>query len=289
MQLHFLRLAFKLLNLVSPRLAARLAVSIFYTPRRYPASNWEQAALSAGRDDQLLFDGEPLAATIWGDNGPTVLLVHGWQGRRGQLGKIALALMAEGFRIVTVDGPAHGSSTKRRTTLVEFAQAVEIAADRYGPLHAIVGHSFGAAASAIALRKGVDARCAVLISCPYSLRHVVRGFARIVGLPNRSHEQMYPIMQRLHRCPESDLSFDTIGPELQLPCLSIHDAADKYIPVSDGEKVSRSIAQAKWIRTQDLGHMRILQAEAVVQQVTDFVVQARDKPSFSVLTAQPTT
>lgn len=276
MQLYFLRLLFKLVNLFSPRLAARMAVAIFYSPRRYPAANWEKTALAEGDTDQLLFDGEPLEATIWGQNGPTVLLVHGWQGRRGQLGKIALTLLAKGFRVVAVDGPAHGSSAKRRTTLVEFAQAVEIAADRYGPLHAIVGHSFGAAASAIALRGGVQAQCAVLISCPYSLRHVVRGFARIVGLPNRSHEQMYPLMQRLHRCPESDLSFDTIGPDLHLPCLLIHDTGDKYIPAADGERVSRSIDRAEWMGTQGLGHMRILQAEAVALRVADFVAQTGD-------------
>ena len=41
------------------------------------------------------------------------------------------------------------------------------------PLHGIVGQSFGAAADAIAMRNGVGAERAVLISCPSSLRHVV--------------------------------------------------------------------------------------------------------------------
>ncbi|MBB5447920.1 MULTISPECIES: alpha/beta hydrolase [unclassified Paraburkholderia] len=273
MQLKFFRLLFALLDALSPRLAARLAVSVFYTPRRYPAAKWESTASASGKPDSLRFDGEHLDATIWEGKGPTVLLVHGWQGRRGQLGKIALELLDRGYRVVTFDGPAHGSSAKKRTTLVEFSEAVEHAARGYGPLHGIVGHSFGAAAVAIAMRKGVQAQRAVLISCPFSLRHVVGGFARFVRLPGRSHEKMYPIMQGLHHCAETELSFDTIGPDLRTPCLLIHDESDKYIPITDGEKVTRSIAGAELVRTRTLGHMRILQDERVVQRVADFVAQ----------------
>jgi pimeloyl-ACP methyl ester carboxylesterase len=270
MQLKLFRLLFAFLDTISPRIAARLAVSVFYTPRRYPAAKWESTATATGKLDRLRFDGEHLEATIWEGKGPTVLLVHGWQGRRGQLGKIAIELLNKGYRVVTFDGPAHGSSAKKRTTLVEFSEAVEHAALQFGPLHGIVGHSFGAAAVGIAMRKGVQAQRVVLISCPFSLRHVVGGFARFVGLPGRSHEKMYPIMRGLHRCPETELSFDTIGPDLQTPCLLIHDESDQYIPITDGEKVTRSIDGAELVRTRGLGHMRILQDERVMQRVAEF-------------------
>ena len=86
----------------------------------------------------------------------------------------------------------HTDRRPKRTTLVEFSEAVAHADRQFGPLHGIVGHSFGAAAVAIAMRKGVSVERAVLISCPFSLRHVVSGFAKIIGLPSKSHEKMYP-------------------------------------------------------------------------------------------------
>jgi len=271
MQLKLFRLLFILIDAFSSRLAARLAVSIFYAPRKFSAAKWEKAGIATGQADKLLFDQEELTATVWEGEGPTVLLVHGWQGRRSQLVKIAVNLSKEGYRVVAFDGPAHGSSAKKRTTLVEFAEAVECAATQFGPIHAIVGHSFGAAAVGIALRKGVEAERAILISCPYSLRHVVSGFAEFIGLPSRSHEKMYPIMERLHRCPEAQLSFENIGPDLRMPCLLIHDEADQYIPITDGEQISRTIDGSKLLRTKGLGHMRILQDDSVVQRVSRFV------------------
>ncbi len=273
MQFKLLRLLFRLLNAISSSVAGRLAVAVFYSPRRYPAANWERAGIALGKSDTLHFDGEKLAATGWGNEGPTVLLVHGWQGRRSQLVKIAVNLSEKGYRVVTFDGPAHGSSAKKRTTLVEFSEAVESAAKQFGPLYGIVGHSFGAAAVAIAMRKGVRAERAVLISCPFSLRHVVSGFAKVVGLPSKSHEKMYPLMERLHRCPESELSFETIGPDLEAKCLLIHDETDQYIPLKDGEMVSLTIDGAQIVRTRGLGHMRILQDDGVVARVSQFVCE----------------
>jgi pimeloyl-ACP methyl ester carboxylesterase len=271
MQLKLFRLLFGLLNAIAPGLAARLAVAVFYAPRKFAAAKWERTGIALGRQEKLHFDNEQLTATVWGSEGPAVLLVHGWQGRRGQLAKIAIDLSAKGYRVIAFDGPAHGSSSKKRTTLVEFSEAVESAAQQFGPLHAIVGHSFGAAAAAIAMRRGVQVQRAVLISCPFSLRHVVSGFAKIVGLPSRSHEKMYPLMERLHRCAEEQLSFENIGPDLHTPCLLIHDTADKYIALKDGEMVLLTIAGAELVRTKGLGHMRILQDEKVVERVSQFL------------------
>ncbi|CAE6867167.1 hypothetical protein R75461_08349 [Paraburkholderia nemoris] len=281
MQLKLFRILFRLLDVISSSLAARLAVAVFYAPRKFPAAKWETAGIALGKDDVLHFDEERLAATVWGGDGPTVLLVHGWQGRRSQLAKIAMDLSEKGHRVVTFDGPAHGSSAKKRTTLVEFSEAVQSAAKQFGPLHAIVGHSFGAAAVAIALRKGVRAERAVLISCPFSLRHVVSGFAKFVGLPSRSHEKMYPLMEQLHRCPEEQLSFETIGPDLATPCLLIHDATDQYIPLTDGEMVSLTIEGAELVCTKGLGHMRILQDDGVVARVSQFVSEPATQLSMS--------
>lgn len=276
MTLKLFRLMFRLLDIIYSSMAARVAVAVFYSPRKYPAAMWEKAGMAHGKSDRLFFDGEHLDATVWG-SGPTVLLVHGWQGRRSQLAKIAVDLTENGYRVVAFDGPAHGSSAKKRTTLVQFAEAVERASEQFGPFHAIVGHSFGAAAAAIAMRKGVRAECAVLISCPFSLRHVVSGFAKLVALPSRSHEKMYPLMERLHRCPERQLSFESIGPDLETPCLLIHDETDQYIPFKDAELVSLTIDGAELIRTKGLGHMRILQDEGVVKRVSQFVCKSKNQ------------
>ena len=59
----------------------------------------------------------------WGA-GPSVLLVHGWEGRGAQLGALVDPLVAAGYRVVALDGPAHGDSPGRLSTLALPAHAV---------------------------------------------------------------------------------------------------------------------------------------------------------------------
>jgi len=281
MQLSVLRWFFKWLGTLSPALGARAGVRVFYKPRRFPTPNWEKAAAEASHPARLGWkNGQQLAARTWGSDGPTVLLVHGWEGRATQLGKIAVALSVRGYRVVAFDGPAHGQPQQERTTLVEFADAVKRAVDQFGPIDAIVGHSFGAAASCIAVQKGAAVKRLVLISCPFSIRNVVSRFAQFLSIPDRAHEKMYPIMERLHACSEHDLSFVTIGPELQLPCLLIHDTDDKYVPLSDGHAVAERIAGAKLVETSGLGHLRILQDGSVVARVCGYLGDAAARRSL---------
>jgi len=82
-------------------------------------------------------------------------------------------------------------------------------------------------------------------------------------------------MEKLHRCPEARLSFENIGPDLKMPFLLIHDETDRYVPVTDGEKVLSTINRAELVRTNGLGHMRILQDEAVVQKVSRYISEPR--------------
>lgn len=111
MQLKLFRLLFRLLNAISSAVASRLAVAVFYSPRRFQAANWEKTGLALGKSETLHFDGETRRNRV-GNEGPAVLLVHGWQGRRSQLVKIAVDLAEKGYRVITFDGPAHGSSAK---------------------------------------------------------------------------------------------------------------------------------------------------------------------------------
>src|SRR5207253_222788 len=57
---------------------------------------------------------------------------------------------------------------------------------RVGPVHAVIAHSLGAAASVIALAEGLGADRAVLIAPPADLPRYAREYARAVGLSARS-------------------------------------------------------------------------------------------------------
>ena len=149
-----IRLFFAVLGRLSPALAGRVAAKLFARPRRHVRPDRERELIARG--SRVPLPGG-LHATSWGA-GPTVLLVHGWEGRGAQLGAFVDPLVAAGFRVVALDGPAHGDSSGRTTTGPEFARAMVATRDAVGPLAAVVGHSFGGFTSLLAVSRGLPDR-----------------------------------------------------------------------------------------------------------------------------------
>src|SRR5579871_2666521 len=148
----------------APTVAERLQESLekFLTPPIMPLSNRDITLLQSGTELTLL---SGLAATVWGD-GPPVLLAHGWGCRRTHWGAFIVPLAKAGFRVVSVDAPAHGDSTGQFADVASFANGLLETGRELGPLAAIVGYSFGAGASALALSRGLVAERAVFLSGP---------------------------------------------------------------------------------------------------------------------------
>jgi pimeloyl-ACP methyl ester carboxylesterase len=232
------------------------------------------------RNDELLGRGTPvvltcgLAATAWG-TGPTVLMAHGWESRRTHWSAFIGPLVDAGFQAVAVDAPAHGESPGQRTHALEYGLMLVQTGRQLGPLAGIVGHSFGAAAAAIAIHRGLAAVRAVLISGPASLDSVLRRWAR----GHRIAEEAIPDFLRLveTRVGESVENFDLtrLTTQLNTPVLIIHDRNDKEIAVEEAIALAASWSGSKTFITERYGHRRIMFAQDVVAEVVRFLVQAQ--------------
>ena len=55
--------------------------------------------------------------------------------------------VAAGFRVGALDLPGHGESSGSVSSLIHFASALVQSAALFRPVHGLVAHSFGAAAS----------------------------------------------------------------------------------------------------------------------------------------------
>src|SRR5689334_2012380 len=112
--------------------------------------------------------GEDRVALYEEGQGPTVLLVHGWEGSAGDMKSLASAFAGAGYRALRLDLPAHGASSGRWTTLPHWARTIRDVVEESagGRLAGIVAHSLGGAASLFALREGVSADAAILLAPP---------------------------------------------------------------------------------------------------------------------------
>ena len=225
LSVRLLRLWFAVLGRVAPGHAEEQAVRIFLTPRRREPRDPEVAGWPARR---MFVDssGSRLSGMVWG-NGPTVMLVHGWSSSAADMSALAAAFVGAGYRAVAFDMPAHGSSSGRRSSLADWMEALPLMAEKCGGVHAVVGHSLGAAAVVLALEAGLEADGAVLFAPPLEPSTFIERIQRFIGLP----AVLLPgVKRRLAEHVGRDMTFFD----------SARAAATLSLPVADHPRPDRS-------------------------------------------------
>jgi pimeloyl-ACP methyl ester carboxylesterase len=271
------RAAFWLLERAAPARGARGAARRWFTiPRARGRGGRPGRRGPEGDRFQVPVHGGSVVGWTWGDGAP-VYLVHGWGGAAGQLGAFVEPLVAAGYRVVSFDAPSHGASAPgpggpRTSSILEFAAALRAVATVYGPAHAVVAHSLGCAATAVALREGLVASRAVLVAPFVDVVPYTHEFARRLGFGERVRARMVRRFERRLGVPMSQ--FELTGMARQMtppPVLVVHDRDDRETMWSDGRDLSRAWPAARLLTTSGLGHRRILSDPEVVAEVVRFV------------------
>jgi pimeloyl-ACP methyl ester carboxylesterase len=264
------------LGAVAPGLAAAWGARLFLTPRRPRRSRTAEAVLARGQRRVLELAGEQVAVWSWGE-GPRVLLVHGWSGYGGQLTAFVGPLVEAGFSVVTYDAPGHGASSGRTSSLPELAEMVgEVARATGGPF-AVVAHSLGAAATAVAMFQGLKVERAVFLSPPEDPRWGVRAFGQALGLSTGVQQRIQARIEARFDVTMRELALPNFVGLLRVPLRVFHDAGDREVPLEAGEAVVRAWPGATLTRTEGLGHHRILYAPEVVGPAVDFLSEGRPR------------
>lgn len=270
-----LRPAMRALSAIAPPLASRLAVRLFRTPPRHGSSEIESQILAGARSAALsvAHTPEPIPVWIWGE-GPPVLLVHGWGSRGARLGSFVAPLVAAGHSVVAFDAPGHGAARERLSSLPQFLFAIETAAREHGPFAGIVAHSMGGAATTLSMARGVEARRVVFLAPAADPAGYIRYFTALLGLPERVRLGMERRIARMFGMSWPEFDVPAAARKLAAPLLVFHDALDAEVPLSNGEAIANAWPGAVLVKTEGLGHTRIVHDEAVVARAVEFLAGA---------------
>jgi pimeloyl-ACP methyl ester carboxylesterase len=267
-RLSLARAGLRVLAAVAPPLAERVAMDLFYRPRRH-----EQAPeVPAAEPHAWRVQTRAGRLAVWDyGRGPTVLLVHGWSGAAFQWSAFIGPLLGEGYNAIALDLPAHGRSDGERTNLQEFIHAVIDTAARVQPIRAVVGHSLGATAATLALAVGLRAERAVLIApAARDVPGFVHAFARQLGLPAARERGLVARM----RARFGDLDrFDArkAAATLRTPALVFHDVDDQAVPFAEGQALVGAWPGAQMRPLRGCGHNRSLKDPDVVRETLAFI------------------
>lgn len=261
--------------LLFPELAASIAERLFLTPPRPQDAAATALDLIDARSSFVEHKGRHIATWRWGAlDAPAVLLAHGWGGNAAQMRAFVFPLLGAGLRVIAYDQPAHGVSEGRLTGLPDFAEVLAEVAWHHGDVRAVIGHSLGGTAAALAhASKKAELGKIVLISPPSDLVGYSRRFARWHWIPEPVRDAMQAAIEERYGLRWSELELARLAPRLAARALVIHDRGDRVVPWKQGEQFARHWQGARLISTEGLGHRRILQSDAVTQAAADFVAQ----------------
>ncbi len=285
--LKVIRPVIRLTSAISPRLTGRLAFRLFCTPighaRVDPRNPGMRKALSLFaraetrnvgycRGYVRAFTFEPT-----GEVRGTVLLVHGWTGQALFMSGFVEPLLADGYRVIAFDLPAHGGSAGHKLNIPLAVEAMAAVARDHLPLAGIICHSFGGAVALAAVAGGVETfaalRCArlVTVAAPNAMQDYGDAFSRAVGLTRKGHRAFENRVLELAGRPMASFSGAAYLRQTQIPTLVIHAPDDREIPFADAEAMASVGSQVHLMAVPGFGHRRILMAPSIHRAAARFI------------------
>jgi pimeloyl-ACP methyl ester carboxylesterase len=266
-----IRWAMRGLQQVAPETAARVAERLFFTPPR-PRRDVPAAldrVLAAAHRFTLEVERRQVVGWRWG-HGPAVYLVHGWGSRGIRLAGLVPPLLEAGCSVVTFDAPGHGFSGRGMSSIPEFALALDAMVQRQGAAHAVIAHSLGAAATALAVSRGLLVERLVFLAPPADPVAWVAAFTQRLGLHEDVVARMQARSERRLRLHWTDLNVPRAAASMTVPLLIAHDENDDKVAWREGAAIAAAWPGAKLITTRGLGHGGVVRAPEVVREVVAF-------------------
>ncbi|BDD09930.1 alpha/beta hydrolase [Fulvitalea axinellae] len=262
----------------APNTARRFAMKLFSTPIKFKNSEGDLRCLAqANRNFTISADGKSIKVYVWGeDSEPAVLLMHGWSGKAMQLKKFISPLREKGFRVVAIDGPAHGDSSGRRTHLLEFATAITEVGKSIGGFKAVIGHSMGGTGTLLSIKYGLRPDVVVTVGAPSVGEWIFDAFAKKINatevtgkyLKDQVRSKFGVDLEEVMPLAFSDLLDSTLS-----GMLVVHDRKDKEAVFRHAECLVDAVQKSELLDTKGLGHARILKNEGVVKKIVEFVAE----------------
>ena len=224
------RRTFGLLERFAPGIGARWATELWCTPPVMESNLRMPPGVGPGQPLDAAWRGHRIVGAFWGD-GPPVYLVHGWGGRRPHLGVFIKPLVESGHRVIAFDLPSHNESdagelAPGRTTIVECTEAVAAVVSTHGPARAIVAHSLGAKAVALAAAQGVSVGRLVFLAPMGDFSLYLDLFAHRHGFGPRIREGLRRRLDQRLGLLLFDTDIPRVAPGTNYPpLLLVHDPA----------------------------------------------------------------
>jgi hypothetical protein len=256
-------------------------VEQFCTPFEIPFAEFEKKEIPDFEKFEIPFEGSTLKCYSTG-TGKTVIIAHGWGSRAGHFFLMAKYISNAGYKCICFDAPAHysyGSSTdKNKSNMFEFGKAISVLAKSFKDVHAIIGHSLGAIASAFSIsgylkfkEYKIKTKKLLLISCPVNLERIIHSFCYRLNLDNDKFKELWNGLEKEFNFKVDDYQLNKAASNIESEVMLAHDEDDKDLPMNELRILELSIKPKKVFVSKGFGHDRIIANRHMIMEIIDFL------------------
>lgn len=267
-----MRIKYQLLFMINIEYAYHALYMLFTTPKLQKVRHREKALLAKTNYKIAL---ESITSTYYkesSNDGPYVLLLHGWEGNAGHMDAFVSPLIEKGYKVLIPNAPAHFTSSGEQCTLRTYQKLVAAYIEKFN-VKIIISHSFGSAAGLLAVEQldKVQIHKMVLISSPDKMINVVSQFADLLKLSSIQKSGFINYVEEQLNLPFENAVLSKILSQLEIDTLIVHDKYDLIVPVDNAHKLAESYKGNRLIFTENQGHYRILWNYDMIETVVCFL------------------
>ncbi len=210
----------------------------------------------------------------WGNGKHKVLITHGWGSKAADFAEIITALKKiDNLEIIAFDAPGNGSSEGELSNLLLFVKAVETIVSNFGIPDVMIGHSLGAMANVIALKRMRFVPSLLVSLAPLILlKENFEASMQTVGISKTSQDRFLKGFEDTFNIPASSFNLnDWYSFEYPPKHWLGYDQNDQTAPFKFLKTFldkNTSIISHKF---DGVGHDKILKSPDVIQGLTEIV------------------
>ena len=243
---------------ITRRGAGRIGYHLLTNPRRLEEEPENLVFLESARQGTLELLDHKIRTYHWPGDGPSVLLLHGWESSTARWFALFDPLRKAGYDIYAIDAPAHGQSDGKKFNVFFYCQILDAYWNALGFAQDYwIGHSGGGMAAIYYCTRPeykFRPRRIVSMAVPGELANFIDKFCEMVGVNDRVK---YGIGKRVHKNLKrtvEDISFRRFVKDVHVPGLVIHDEEDDVAPIAGAREMHHNWRGSELATTRGRGH-----------------------------------
>ena len=261
-----------LTSVINVNWAAQLTLYLYSRPLkgRLDADMWSFLN-TADEQPVIKYDDKIQIQTYrWKGEGPTILLLHGWESNTSRWRLFIKMLQQNNYNIVAMDGPMHGNTGGDRFSAILYAHLAEKVVQYYAAQY-VVGHSVGGMTTLyLASHLQIPTvKALVVIASSNKWLDVAERFHSALGINPKIIHEFDKVFFDWYKKPQSYYSAEDFAATIAIPGLVVHDTTDTVNYVEDGRNIHAKWPNSQYLETSGFGHS--LQSRDAYKKIIEYL------------------